>query len=393
MVGKNHSVHLGAAVLLAVCAAVLAASIHGCSNTSTSMNGSIPETTLYQLYTGQPACLAFECHQSSPLAIYPPGSGEHKSHRGGGDFGLDLKCMDCHYKYDDNMYHYIHDGTMYHKNGFINGYDWFLKKKTPGLIVYLNPASSIITPGATFDHTASQCSGTGTNCHGAGASDNWYNGSGGSCGNSSSCHLGTPLSEYPPMSGAHAIHRYQNRIKNVGCATCHFNYYSNPTHHNGSVNGSNLDPKATVSSTIVYFNPGTIASPPSWDNATANCGNSSCHTAKNWYNYPSMSQCPVCHPYPPLSQYPPTSGLHGLHLGQGYACSVCHYNYPNSYVKNVSTHNNQVINGYNHFTRQIVPGSIVIFDPARAGSTYTHLNGDCNPSCHGNENWYTGGGG
>ena len=331
--------------------------------------------------------MRFECHQSTPLAIYPPTSGEHKSHLGGGDFGLNLTCEDCHYKYDRNKLH---------KNGFINGYSWLLKSKMPGLIVYLNPASTVITPGATFNHTASTCNGTGANCHGVGDSPNWYNGTGGSCGNDPSCHLGPPLSEYPPMSGAHAIHRYQTRIKNINCVTCHSKYFSNPTHHNGSVDGSTLDPKATVTNQIVYFNT-AVAGSAVWSNTNGNCSSTAtaCHgsTTVNWYNYASMSQCPVCHPYPLLSQYPPTSGLHDLHRGQGYACSVCHYNYPNSYVKNVSLHNNQVINGYNHFTRQIVSGSIVIFDPPRAGSTYNHTNGDCNPSCHGNENWYTGGGG
>ena len=59
MAGKNHSVQIGAAVLLVASAVILAVSLHGCSKTNTSMNGSIPETTLYQLYTGQEACLAF----------------------------------------------------------------------------------------------------------------------------------------------------------------------------------------------------------------------------------------------------------------------------------------------------------------------------------------------
>lgn len=370
MTVRNPAIHFGAAILIIVCAIVTAITLHGCSDTNTSMTGSLPVEGLF------PGCLAFNCHPAAPLSIYPPVSGEHKSHRAGGDYGLSLTCTDCHYKYDRNKLH---------KNGFINGYNWLTKSKTSGEVIYFDPLETQISPGASFDHTASTCTGTGANCHGGGASDNWYNGAGGTCGNSSSCHLGPPLNQYPPATGAHAIHRY----KNTSCVTCHYQYYANATHKNGSVNGSALDPKATVTSSVVFFDPAKTTG--SWNNGTAGCSSLSagCHGDRNWYSYTSASECPVCHVYPPLYQYPPTSGQHGLHRGQGYDCLRCHYNYAAGGYPN---HNNGVVNGSSFDPKATAPGTTVYFNGA---GTYSTANGNCSSlpgvSCHGTENWWSGG--
>jgi hypothetical protein len=373
MSGRNLSPEIAAAIFLAVCIAALTAALHGCSDTNTSMSGSIPDS-------GRNGCLAFNCHPATPLSLYPPSSGEHRTHLGTSEYGPKLECVSCHQGYRTNLRH---------RNGFINGYNWLLRKKTPGMTVYFGTG---VSASSSFDQAASTCSGTGTECHGSGASGNWYSGAGGTCGESASCHAGPPLNQFPPATGAHAIHRY----KNYNCSTCHADYYRNVLHKNTFVNGSALDPKytAAVPSSVVFFNTSTVSSPPTWNNTTAGCGNSSCHSARNWYSYTLASECPVCHEFPPLSQSLPNTGRHGKHRGEGYNCLVCH----KDYAAGNTLHNNGMINGSALDPLATVFGNIVFFTspPAGGSSFFNTSNGNCSnvgTGCHeGNstENWYSG---
>jgi hypothetical protein len=330
-----------------------------------------------------PVCEAYECHTGTQLKIYPPISGAHYLHLGlyrPGVPGMSLGCKSCHNRYKNS-------GGGLHQNGFINGYDWRYRVKTAGDIVSFGPLLTGPNPAIAFDHATGKCSGTGSSCHdisGPHDSPQWY--AGNVCG---SCHAGPPINQFPPKTGAHAVHRY----KKFECQTCHNQYMSNPLHQNGTIEGSALDPLATAVNTIVFF-----SGSGSWSNpSTADCSSTGtgCHGTKNWYNYPytSDAQCGVCHVYPPLSKFPPTSGLHNTHSGE--RCATCHYNYTINYVKGVSTHNNGTVNGYVWQTGTRVPGNIVIFHaPAGGSASFNHATGDCTSiGCHDNQNWYSGGGG
>jgi hypothetical protein len=101
-----------------------------------------------------PGCMAFDCHNSSQLMVYPPFSGEHGKH-------LSITgCETCHNNYYSNPQH---------KNGIINGYNAIYKVKTPGNIVFFSPD----VPSPTWNYSASTCT-TGS-CHGqTHTNDNWY---------------------------------------------------------------------------------------------------------------------------------------------------------------------------------------------------------------------------
>ncbi len=351
-------VHIGAAIFLTVCAALVSIMLLGCSDTRTS-----PWKTLLL-----PGCGAFDCHRSAPLSIYPPASGEHRIHLGLSEYGPNLSCGSCHRGYKTNILH---------KNGFINGYNWLIGGKMPGLVVYFG---ADVSASSSFDQAASTCSDTAVECHDIGASDNWYNGPGGTCGNSSSCHLDAPLSQYPPATGAHTVHRY----KEYSCSTCHSDYYRNALHRNADVNASALDPKQTAFGAVVYFQSPAGGS-AAFDTGTANCTNVGCHDTKNWYYYTSNSQCPVCHAYPPLSQSLPSTGRHKLHRSEGYGCDTCHDNYA---AGGYANHNNGVINGSSLDPRATVLGNTVFFS---GPGSYNTTSGNCSAvGCHGMENWWTG---
>lgn len=363
MTGRSPAFHSGAALLIPVCALLIAITLPGCSDTVTPFRDTIPLT----------GCRAFDCHQSTPLSIYPPVSGEHLTHTGLSQYGPDLSCGSCHSGYYT---------SILHRNGFINGYNWLIGKRTSGLVVYFGARMSA---SSSFDQAAGTCSGTGTECHGSGPSDSWYEGAGGTCGNSSSCHLAAPLSQYPPATGAHAVHRY----KNTNCTSCHYNYFRNALHRDTFVEGSTLDPKATVENSVVLFNPAKSPS-GSWNNTTGDCSSIGCHGGRNWYKYTSTGECPVCHAYPPLSRSRPATGRHGTHLGEGgISCLTCHKDYAGTYVKNVSLHNNGAINGSSLDPKATVFGDIVNFS---GSGTYDTSTGDCSSiGCHGSENWWSGG--
>ncbi|OHD64328.1 MAG: hypothetical protein A2176_01695 [Spirochaetes bacterium RBG_13_51_14] len=124
--------------------------LSGCSDSNTAGLNSLPI----------PGCRAFDCHQSTPLSVYPPLSGEHLAHFGGEDFGSGIGCETCHYQYDKNPLH---------KNGFINGYNWLIGSDAPGDIIKFK--SPPVGSSAVFNNTS--CSGTGnTNCHNG--AENWY---------------------------------------------------------------------------------------------------------------------------------------------------------------------------------------------------------------------------
>lgn len=363
MTGRCPVSLIGAPILFIACAAILSILLPGCSDSGASLADSVPA----------PGCRAFDCHQSAPLSIYPPASGEHRTHIGLSEYGPKLSCGSCHSGYDTHVLH---------KNGFINGYNWLLGTQTPGLVVHFG---SDMDAGSTFDQGGSTCSGTGAACHNAGPSDNWYDGAGGTCGDSPSCHGGPPLNQFPPATGAHSIHRF----KGYTCSTCHSDYFRNALHRNTDVNASALDPKQTAFGAVVYFQPPAGGS-AAFDTGTANCTNAGCHGTKNWYSYTLASQCPVCHAYPPLSRSLPSTGRHGLHRGEGYNCLVCHSNYA---AGGYANHNNGVINGSSLDPRATVFGNTVFFSPPAGGaSSYNTGSGDCSTvGCHGTENWWTGG--
>ena len=110
----------------------------GCTDSSRTFTDTVPA----------PGCRAFDCHQSAPLSIYPPASGEHRTHLGLSEYGPNLSCGSCHSGYNTRVLH---------KNGFINGYNWLIGKKTSGLVVHFG---ADVSATSSFDQAASTCSGT-----------------------------------------------------------------------------------------------------------------------------------------------------------------------------------------------------------------------------------------
>ncbi len=355
-------------IFFPLCTAFLTILLSGCGDSNRTITDTVPA----------PGCRAFDCHQSAPLSIYPPASGEHRTHLGLSEYGPKLSCGSCHSGYNTNILH---------KNSFINGYNWLISAKTPGLVVHFG---SDVSTTSSFDKTVSTCSGTGVDCHDVGASDNWYNGPGGTCGDSASCHGGLPLNQYPPATGAHAVHRY----KGYSCSTCHSDYFRNVLHREGNVHASNLDPKQMLFGAVTFFQPPAGGS-AAFDTGTADCTNAGCHGTKNWYSYTLATQCPVCHAYPPLSRSIPATGRHGTHRGEsGITCLTCH----RDYAAGNALHNNGIITGSTLAPLATELGNTVFFTspPAGGASTYDTVTGNCSGlngfgNCHGTENWWSGG--
>jgi hypothetical protein len=309
-------------------------------------------------------CMAFNCHAGTQLRIMLPVSGAHSTHLSADQIGSNLSCESCHSDYTN-------DRAGMHQDGFVNGFNWLYNAKAPGLIVKAGNGYSF-----TFDQTASTCSGTASSCHGLGT-PNWYSGS--SC---SSCHVNPPLSKYPPISGAHEVHRYNN----FSCQNCHFRYIALPTHNNGIVNGYIWQSRTKVTGVDIVILGAAAGTGASFSPTTSDCTSINCHVTRNWYSY--TDGCSSCHRFPPLNQSTPTSGLHGLHQNRSIDCQVCHDNYAASNP----LHNNGTIEGSALDPKATVFGNIVKFSVSGTWSPSTqNCSGLPGGQCHGTENWYTGG--
>lgn len=313
------------------------------------------------------ACMAFNCHNGTQLRIYPPVSGAHSTHLNADAIGMSLNCGSCHMSYKN-----IQGGL--HKNGFVNGYNWIYGIKTDGEIVSFGAELTGPNPSIAFNHAAGTCSGTGSSCHDT-LTPNWYGGS--VC---RSCHVNPPLSKYPPISGAHEVHRYKNYV----CSTCHYRYTIQPTHNDGTVDGYVWQTRTLVAGDIVIFAANAGAS-AAFSHASGNCTSVGCHVTKNWYGY--TNGCSACHLYPPLNQSTPGTGSHTRHIDDGISCLTCH----NNYALSDPLHNNGDINGSGADPKATVFGDVVRFSTTGTWDTTTHnCSGLPGGQCHGTENWYSG---
>ena len=119
---------------------------------------------------------------------------------------------------------------------------------------------------------------TNAGCHG---DKNWYSYT--LASQCPVCHAYPPLSRSVPATGRHGTHRGQGSIT---CLTCHSGYAAgNALHNNGAINGSTLDPLATVIGNTVFFSP-PAGGGSSYD-ALGDCsglnGLLNCHGTENWW--------------------------------------------------------------------------------------------------------------
>ncbi|MBN1497917.1 MAG: cytochrome c3 family protein [Spirochaetes bacterium] len=218
-----------------------------CSGTGSACHGAAAPGW----YSGS-ACAS--CHLDPPLSKYPPASGAHAIHR-----YKNYSCQTCHYSYaaDDSL----------HNNTIVNGYIWQTRTSVGGDIVIF---SAIAGTTASFDHDTGNCAGI--SCHGI---KNWY----GYTAGCAVCHRYPPLNQSTPTGGRHGTHLSEE----ISCQTCHYNYpLSDPLHNDGYVNGSIMDPRATVFGDVVNFSVTGV-----WNTDTQNCSGlpgGPCHGSENWYS-------------------------------------------------------------------------------------------------------------
>jgi predicted CxxxxCH...CXXCH cytochrome family protein len=106
------------------------------------------------------------------------------------------------------------------------------------------------------------------------------------------CHQGTQLRIYPPVSGLHWTNMSDD------CESCHYQYYTNPLHQNGYINGYDWLFGVNAPGLIVFYKPDSSIKPgpvipngPIWDDATGECGSFECHGSQmdatdQWYAPP-----------------------------------------------------------------------------------------------------------
>jgi len=187
--------------------------------------------------------------------------------------------------------------------------------------------------------------------------------------NCTACH-GQPPSgtTYPNVAGQHAVHTALVSVNN-SCAVCHAG-----AAHNGVVN---LGVTAT-------FN---AKSGTATVNSNNTCSNISCHggqTTPVWQtgSIAVDTQCTICHASG-TSQYNSfASGRHTLHIGKGYACTVCH-----NTTKLATGHfSNLATSTFEQDPATTVGGgstSITAYTPSATKAT----SGSCSPKCHGSQTW------
>lgn len=218
-----------------------------CSGTGSTCHGDAGP----DWYSGS-ACAS--CHLNPPLGKYPPASGAHEVHR-----YKNYSCQTCHYNYAA--------ANPLHNNTVVNGYIWQTRTSVAGDIVIFGPTAGTT---ASFDHDTGNCAGI--SCHG---DKNWY----GYTAGCTVCHRYPPLHQSIPDSGRHGTHRSEG----ISCQTCHDAYpLSNTLHNDGDINGSIMDPRATVFGDVVDFS--VVGS---WSTDTQNCSGlpgGPCHGSENWYS-------------------------------------------------------------------------------------------------------------
>jgi hypothetical protein len=221
-----------------------------CSGTGAACHGAASP----DWYSGS-ACGS--CHVSPPLNKFPPASGAHTIHR-----YKNYPCLTCHYRYTSQL-------TTTHNDGTVDGYIWQTRTSVAGNIVIFAASAGA---SAAFSHATGNCTSLG--CHGL---RNWYSYTSG-C---TVCHQYPPLNQAVPATGNHTRHL------NMGytCQDCHNGYAAgNALHNNGNIDGSVLDPKATVTGNSVIFSGGGsfTTSGPSAGNCSGLSGG--CHGTENWYS-------------------------------------------------------------------------------------------------------------
>lgn len=150
----------------------------------------------------------------------------------------------------------------------------------------------------------------------------------------SSCHSTSPLAEFPPSGGSHALHLQHVLMDQTNsiCLNCHWNYNENPLHRNGIREKFDATGVQIGNPGIVFFGGRLTASGQpvraEYNNRLAVCSSISCHGntgGLNWYN--TKRNCRNCH-IPGSLLDPDPLGSHSRHTNDsGYECTICHYGY------------------------------------------------------------------
>lgn len=166
---------------------------------------------------------------------------------------------------------------------------------------------------------------------------------------SSQCHGTSPLAMAIPTSGRHSLHLAGNEIEDSPgvCSNCHWNYYDNPQHRNGFIEGFDAASGHKLPGSIVHFG-GTQAGYARssisgiFDPADKKCETISCHGggAATWYE--PVEECRGCHSPgsprdPALTGGSGSAGKHLRHLEKGLRCTKCHLRY-----RETATHYNTI---------------------------------------------------
>lgn len=243
--------------------------------------------TLSYAETGPTAgCGAFQCHESSPLAEYPPTSGKHSAHINSPqlDDTNDI-CLNCHWD---------HDRDPLHRNGFINGYDARSEKPTSGRIVHfggLMNRRTGVPVSAEFDSNSKKCNSI--SCHGGGGNVSWYTAESG-C---SVCHRTGSSIDPVSMNGYGTAGKHGIHVKelNLSCEKCHNGYKEQATHFNGTLDAG--DPAIT----LTLFDETNESGSWFGDTGpnTGSCTSLDCHGSSilDWYstNTWTLPSCSDCH--------------------------------------------------------------------------------------------------
>ena len=144
----------------------------------------------------------------------------------------------------------------------------------------------------------------------------------------SACHPSSVLGEYPATGKSHTstglisvdgsktspqgnlYNPAHGHVYLFSCETCHFDYFSSPTHKDGFVTTEN----------IVRFNP--LAYKTNFSDSTGTCSSNNCHSNQVWGKDPASTfntdsgSCTECHASAYTLAPAPSSGRHNAHINE-----------------------------------------------------------------------------
>ena len=189
------------------------------------------------------------------------------------------------------------------------------------------------------------------------------------CG-ASSCHVSSPLGEYPPTGGNHGIHAASDT--DIACSQCHGDYTLNPLHKNGIVDRASVMTGRSIQGGVVVFDQ-SLNPTGTWNVTTQTCSGLGCHTQAPWYA-PGPGNCTFCHS-PGLLIDPGSNGQHQRHANI-YNCEVCHEGYGSG-----ATHKNGTVD-----TKK--DGIAIVRFSAPFSGAYDKMSRTCSSlSCHRDVSW------